>query len=111
MLDTIRGWLGRSSEPWRPRSYRVTATAAGADVNYDCYCGCDAGFALDRSEAEAQPEHCCCGNAILGGSAAAARVAAALDDPAAFRIDVQELRMPWGEAHVVALAIPRAADR
>ena len=33
---------------WRPMAYRVERSEVGANVNYDCYCGCDAGFALDR---------------------------------------------------------------
>lgn len=92
---------------WRPASYRVEATPVGANVNYDCYCGCDAGFALDRSLADPALESCCCGNQILVGPGAGVRIASKLDAPEAFRVDVQSLTMPWGQAMEVALAIPR----
>ena len=112
MLSRILRRFGHERGPWRPRNYRVTETRSGADVNYDCYCGCDAGFALDRSAgAGAAPEHCCCGNAIIVGEDAEARLAGFLDEADAFRIDVQDVQMPWGESARVALAIPTEADR
>lgn len=91
---------------WRP-DYRVTRTGAGADVNYDCPCSCDAGFAFDRAQTEQAPESCCCGRRLLVGADAAGRLRAALDDPGAFEIDEQELTMPWGQPMQAALAIPR----
>ena len=90
---------------WAP-VYRVTRTAAGADVNYACYCGCDAGFALDRSQADPAPESCCCGNHMLVGRDAGTRLGARLDDPAAYRMAVAAIAMPWGQPVEVALAIP-----
>ena len=90
---------------WQP-AFRVTRTDAGADVNYDCYCGCDAGFALDRAAADQPPEGCCCGNRILVGPDAGARLAGALDDSSGYRMDVTPLTMPWGQPLEVALAIP-----
>ena len=84
----------------------MTRTSAGADVNYDCYCGCEAGFAIDRSQADATPESCCCGNHMLAGRDAAARLAAQLATPAAYRIEVAPITMPWGQPFEVALAIP-----
>lgn len=90
---------------WFPE-FRVTRTARGADVNYDCYCGCDAGFALDRSVADAAPESCCCGNRILVGRDAEPRLAAALDPGTPYRVEVQRLAMPWGQPLDVALAVP-----
>lgn len=94
---------------WRPSAYRVEKTDAGANVNYDCYCSCDAGFALDRSKADAAPESCCCGNQILVGADAAARLTSKLDAPERYRIDVQQVTMPWGQPVDVALAIPLEA--
>jgi YHS domain-containing protein len=60
--------------------YIVTRTEAGADVNYQCPCGCYAGFALDRSVAEQTPESCCCGRTILVGRDATKRLLAFLPD-------------------------------
>ena len=92
---------------WRPQSFRVEKTDAGANVNYDCYCGCDAGFALDRSQADQPPESCCCGNQILVDPGAGERITPRLDEAERYRIDVQTVTMPWGQRMDVALAIPR----
>ncbi len=94
---------------WRPSAYRVEKTDVGANVNYDCYCSCDAGFALDRSKADAAPESCCCGNQILVGVDAGQRIASKLDAAERYRIDVQQVTMPWGQPLDVALAIPLEA--
>ena len=91
---------------WRPSAYRIERTEVGANVNYDCYCSCDAGFAIDRSRADAAPESCCCGNQILVGAGAGQRIASKLDAPERYRIDVQQVTMPWGQPLEVALAIP-----
>lgn len=91
---------------WRPSDWRIEKTEAGANVNYDCYCGCDAGFALDRSQADQPLESCCCGNQILVGAGAGTRIASKLDAPEAYRFDVQQVTMPWGQPLEVALAIP-----
>lgn len=93
---------------WRPVAYRVERSEVGANVNYDCYCGCDAGFALDRSRTDQVAESCCCGNRIVVGLGAAERVRQGLES-AAFRIDVQSVTMPWGQPLDVALAIPTSA--
>lgn len=90
---------------WRPMAYRVERSEVGANVNYDCYCGCDAGFALDRSRVDQAAESCCCGNQIIVGLGAAERLRGGLES-AAFRIDVQSVTMPWGQPLDVALAIP-----
>jgi copper chaperone CopZ len=95
---------------WRPGDYRVVRTDAGANVNYDCYCGCDAGFALDRSQADPATESCCCGNHILVGAAAGERIASKLDGGKRYRIDLQTIAMPWGRQLEVALAIPEDED-
>ncbi len=90
---------------WTPE-YRVTRTPAGADVNYACPCSCEAGFALDRSRVEQDPESCCCGRQILVGREAETRLRGALEHPGAYRYDRQSLTMPWGQPVEVALAIP-----
>ncbi len=79
----------------------------GADVNYACYCGCEAGFALDRSIREAEPARCCCGNAMLVGEDAGQRLLASLDDESEYRLDLRLVDLPWGDQPEVALAIPR----
>ena len=94
------------TDDWRPAAFRIEKTEVGANVNYDCYCGCDAGFALDRSQADPAPESCCCGNRILVGPDASRRLTVRLEDPAAFRIDTQTATMPWGQPLEVAIAIP-----
>jgi copper chaperone CopZ len=96
---------GADDGSWTP-SYRVTRTEVGADVNYACPCSCEAGFALDRSRAEQDPESCCCGRQILVGGSAEARLRAHLETPGTFRFDLQTLTMPWGQPIEVALAIP-----
>ena len=96
---------GIDEATWTP-SYRVTRTDVGADVNYACPCSCEAGFALDRSKAEQEPESCCCGRQILVGREAETRLRGALHEPGAYRIDHQSLTMPWGQPIDVALAIP-----
>lgn len=90
---------------WTP-AYRVTRTEVGADVNYACPCSCDAGFALDRSKANQDPESCCCGRQILVGPEAETRLRGALEEPGAYRYDRQAVTMPWGQPLEVALAIP-----
>jgi copper chaperone CopZ len=97
---------GTKTPDWAPAAYRIERTDAGANVNYDCYCGCDAGFALDRSQSDQPTESCCCGNHILVGTDAGERIVAKLDDPAAYRVDVQTATMPWGQPLQVAVAIP-----
>ena len=92
---------------WEP-SFRVTRTGAGADVNYDCYCGCDAGFALDRAQADQSPESCCCGNRIVVGHDALHRLTRHLEDPTGYRLVTQQITMPWGQPVDVALAVPAA---
>ena len=107
-VDTPAGHVGgQLTDDWRPATYRIEKTAVGANVNYDCYCGCDAGFALDRSQADQATESCCCGNHIFVGQDAATRIASKLDGDTSYRIDVQEVAMPWGQPMEVALAIPR----
>ncbi len=96
-----------TSAGWRPE-YRVTRTDAGADVNYDCPCSCDAGFAFDRSQTEQAPESCCCGRRIVVGPDAASQLRSALSEPDTYQFDVQQIAMPWGEPVQAALAIPRA---
>ncbi len=97
---------GVKTSDWAPAEYRIERTDAGANLNYDCYCGCDAGFALDRSQADQPAESCCCGNQILVGVDAGKRIAGKLDDPSAYRVDVQTATMPWGQPLQVAVAIP-----
>jgi len=90
---------------WLPE-YRVTATDKGADINYACYCGCEAGFAFDRSQAEQEAEGCCCGNRIMVAPAdAESRMQSGLEDRE-YRIDVQQVTAPWGQPLQTALAIP-----
>jgi len=95
-----------TSDDWLPE-YRVTRTDTGADVNYACPCSCEAGFAFDRSRAEQQPESCCCGRQLLIGVEAGARLRSGLDAPDGYRLDIQEIAMPWGQPMEAALAIPR----
>ncbi len=97
---------GGLTPDWRPEAYRIEKSEVGANVNYDCYCGCDAGFALDRSQVDQATESCCCGNHILVGPDAAARIIPKLEQAASYRIDVQTVTMPWGQPVEVALAIP-----
>ena len=107
MFERLRNiFRSEPAEPWLPSDYRVEATDAGANINYDCYCSCDAGFALERAAADAAAESCCCGNRMLAGADAGSRLGAALPDAPAFRMHVQQLPMPWGETVEVALAIP-----
>lgn len=90
---------------WLPE-YTVTATDKGADVNYTCYCGCDAGFAFDRSQAEQSAEGCCCGNRIMVAPAdVEAHMKSGLEERE-YRIDVQEVTAPWGQPLQTALAVP-----
>lgn len=90
---------------WQP-AYRVSRTAAGADVNYDCYCGCDAGFALERAQADPVAESCCCGNHMLVARDAGDRLRSRLADATAYRVELTPVTMPWGQPLEVALAIP-----
>lgn len=110
MLERLRRLFSSEPKaPWLPSHYRVVATDAGATVNYDCYCGCDAGIAFDRSDAEQAAQSCCCGNLIVVGAQARQRLHRELSDPDGYRVDVQSVPMPWGEALDVALAIPEQA--
>lgn len=89
----------------RPTVYRLKATDAGAEVNYDCPCGCVAGFALNRALVDQEPESCCCGRTLLVGRSAADRLQAYLDG-GAFAYELQTLTMPWGQPLEAALAVP-----
>lgn len=91
-------------------SYRVTPTDAGAEINYDCPCGCVAGFAYNRAVAEAEPESCCCGRTMLVGRAAEERLRRGLPATETYGVDVQTLTMPWGQPLEVALAVPGQAS-
>ena len=86
--------------------YRLTATEAGADINYECPCGCTAGFAYNRAVVEQEPESCCCGRAMLVGRAAEDRLRAHLHDAGAYKLDVQTITMPWGQPLEAVLASP-----
>lgn len=90
--------------------YIITPTPVGADVNYQCPCGCDAGFALDRSVAEQEPESCCCGRTILVGRDASSRLRAFLPEAETYALDEQTVEMPWGQPVPVALATPPDAE-
>lgn len=90
--------------------YVVTRTDAGADLNYHCPCGCYAGFALDRSVAEQDPESCCCGRTMLVGREAAERLQAFLPADENYAFDAQTVAMPWGQPFEVALATPANAE-
>ncbi len=93
---------------WVP-AYRVTATEAGADVNYACPCGCDAGFAFDRTQADQHAEGCCCGPQLLVSSSGAEGSLRTGLEGDAYRIDVQTVTMPWGQPMEAAIAIPAEA--
>lgn len=92
---------------WTPE-YTVTKSDAGADLNYACPCSCDAGFALDRSQSEQSSESCCCGRHTLAGPNAEQRLRASLDGEGTYRIDVQQVTMPWGQPIETAMAIPES---
>jgi copper chaperone CopZ len=101
---------GAASGPTHPE-YRVTATAAGADVNYDCPCGCTAGFAYDRAMAEQAPESCCCGRTMLVGRHAGERLLESLHGAGDFQpLDIQTVAMPWGQPLEAALATPAVSS-
>lgn len=91
-------------------TYTVTRTDAGADVNYQCPCGCDAGFAFDRSVTDQAPESCCCGRTILVGVSPREPLLAFLPMPATYNLDEQAVGMPWGQILSVVLATPPEAD-
>lgn len=91
-------------------SYVTTRTDAGADVNYQCPCGCYAGFAYDRSTVGQSPESCCCGRIILVGTSARVRLVASLPMPETYGLDEQSVQMPWGQVIEVALATPADAE-
>lgn len=89
--------------------YITSATPVGADVNYQCPCGCYAGFAFDRSQAQQDPESCCCGRTMLVGGEASARLLTFLPDGDTYALDEQTVTMPWGQPLPVALATPADA--
>ncbi len=92
-------------DTWTPE-YRMSSTDKGADINYACPCGCDAGFALDRSNATQHAEGCCCGRQLLvAASDAEARLRADVEGEG-YRVDVQDVTMPWGQPMQAAIAIP-----
>ena len=97
---------GGAADPnWIP-TYTVTATDKGADLNYSCPCGCTAGFAFDRSDANQHAEGCCCGRQMLVAPAdAEARLKAGLNG-GEYRFDLQTVEMPWGQPMQAAIAIP-----
>lgn len=104
--DVASGGGARVGAGDAPLEYRVTPTDAGAEINYDCPCGCTAGFALNRAVAAQEPESCCCGRTMLAGRDAEGRLRGQVGDAAAYRFDRQTLTMPWGQPVEVALAIP-----
>lgn len=91
-------------------TYITTPTDAGADVNYACPCGCYAGYAYQRHEANELPESCCCGRTMLVGNDAHARLVEMLPASETYGFDEQAVPMPWGEALAVALATPPDAE-
>lgn len=86
--------------------YRVTSSDAGAEINYDCPCGCVAGFAFNRATAKQEPESCCCGRTMLAGRNASERLQSPVGDAGDFAFDIQTFTMPWGQPVEAALAIP-----
>jgi copper chaperone CopZ len=90
---------------WVP-IYTVIATDKGADLNYSCPCGCTAGFALDRSDADQQAEGCCCGRELLVAPANAEERLKAGVNGGDYRFDVQTVELPWGQPMLAAIAIP-----
>jgi copper chaperone CopZ len=96
---------GDTATTWVP-TYTVTATDKGADINYACPCGCTAGFALDRAVADQHAEGCCRGKQLLVAPANAEdRLRAGLNG-GEYRLDVQQITMPWGQPMQAAIAIP-----
>lgn len=91
-------------------TYIVTRTDAGADVNYECPCGCNAGFAFDRSVMDKAPESCCCGRTILVGVSPREPLLAFLPMSDIYSLDEQTVEMPWGQVLSVVLATPPDAD-
>ena len=91
-------------------AYITTPTDAGADVNYECPCGCYAGYAYHQHEANELPESCCCGRTMLVGEAAHARLVEMLPASATYGFDQQTVEMPWGETVAVVLATPSDAE-
>ena len=91
-------------------TYITTRTAVGADVNYQCPCGCSAGFAFDRSAVQQSPESCCCGRTILVGASARERLIALLPMPDTYGFDEQPVSMPWGQVLEAVLATPPDAE-
>lgn len=94
-----------ASRPATP-SYRVTPSDVGAEINYDCPCGCTAGFAFNRGLASQEPESCSCGRTMLVGRDAAERLRPALQGTGEYTFDIQMVTMPWGQPFKAALAIP-----
>jgi copper chaperone CopZ len=94
---------------WVP-AYRVTATELGADVNYDCPCGCDAGFAFNRSQAEQHAESCCCGRQLLVAPAGAEAALRGDLEGNGYRFNLQTVTMPWGQPMEAAIAIPTSGS-
>jgi len=95
---------------WTP-NYRVTRTDLGADVNYDCPCSCESGASFDRSATEQELSGCCCGRQLVVGMNAEIRLKSLIDTSNAYRIDTQEITMPWGQMMQAALAIPTDVER
>jgi copper chaperone len=93
------------SRPAAP-TYRVKPSDAGAEINYDCPCGCTAGFAFNRALASQEPESCCCGRTMLVGRDAAERLRSAVEGAGEYTFDIQTVTMPWGQPFEAALAIP-----
>ena len=106
--DTASPVAGDSAAATTHPTYRVTPTDAGAEINYNCPCGCSAGFAYNRAVADQEPESCCCGRTMLAGRNAGDRLRARLEGAGAYEIDIQTVTMPWGQPLEAALAVPAA---
>ena len=97
---------GQRAPGFKPQYLKIERTEAGADVTYSCPCGSTTEvFHLDRAQADQAP-HSCCGHHTLVGPNAAARLRARLGRGAGYDIDVQTVKLPWGQTIEVAQAIP-----
>jgi copper chaperone CopZ len=104
--EALEGVTQSAASASAPPVYRVKPSDAGAEINYDCPCGCVAGFAYNRALAAQDPESCCCGRTMLVGREATASLRTALEGTGEYTFDIQTVTMPWGQPVEAALAVP-----
>jgi YHS domain-containing protein len=89
---------------------RIGDRPTQAHVNYSCPCGCKAGLTYDREQGAEHLGRCCCGRLLWLGTGPQATVQLHFRESETYKVEIDEVSLPWGESSTAALAVPASAS-